>query len=89
MVVLGATEFNGSAVYISSKIIVEYFSTFLQGFEAFYYFCKGESIWRRPNADTLRFTYDPMTGNEIDWKQIYNENKHKFFDFDEELDKQF
>lgn len=89
MIRVGSYSYSGSVRYVSDTTIKDFFSGYSNGFEAFLYFCKGEFIYRSPNVDMVRFKYDPLTGCEIDWKEIYESNKKLFYDFSEELDKEF
>ena len=67
----------------TGKDIAELFNRYCDSFEGFFYFCKGESIWRAPNADMCRFDYDTKTGEKINWAKIYEENKHSLRDYSE------
>ena len=58
-------------------------------FKHFFYFCKGWNLLERPNCDMLRFNCDPKTGEVIDWSRIYEEHKHDFDGFSQELDAKF
>jgi hypothetical protein len=80
---------RGTTRYINSKYVVDFFSGYGDSFQAFVYFCLGKFIWRAPNADLIRFEYDPVTGEKINWLEIYELNKEEFKDFSEELDDMF
>jgi hypothetical protein len=87
--VVAVTQFDHDVIRLTEKSVVEFFSRYNSGFEAFFYFCKDEFVYRAPNASTIRFNYCPMTGQKINWKEIYETNKQKFRDYDSKLDKTF
>lgn len=85
--VLTDTRKRYSRIYENE--IVEFINGYCNPFEAFYYLCHGKFIWRCPNADIIRFDYEPYTGTKINWEKIYNDNKMKFSDYSEEKEREF
>lgn len=76
-----------SAVLLSVKNLIDTFNFYHDSFEGFYHFCKGEFIWKRPNADMKRFDYDPKTGVKINWEAVYEYGKTHIKDYSEKLEK--
>lgn len=71
-----AAIFNGSSIYyVSACDLPNEFNGFTDSYAGFEAFCNNNFVWRRPNADMLRFDYDPTTGEKINWDKVFEENK--------------
>ena len=84
---VSATIYNHSVVYLSEENLVETFNKYGESFQGFYFFCKNIHAWRSPNADMLRFEYCPLTGQKINWDNLYERNKNKLRGYSVELEK--
>ena len=69
-------EFKGYVQYLDPEGLCDVFNRYTKSCEGFEAFCRGEDIYRSPNDDLLRFIYDPMTGEEINWNMVFSENKN-------------
>lgn len=52
-----------------------FFSQYNKAEEAFTAFINDNFVWRAPNADMVKFKYDPFSGEKIDWEMIKTINK--------------
>lgn len=77
--VAAGQRFSSTRLF-TPQSLADLFNNYNKGKEGFISFCKGENVWRAPNADLVRFNYCPITGEEIDWELVLKEGLKYFKD---------
>ena len=77
---------SGGNILYTFEDLIDICNRYTGSFEAFFYICHHYFIWRAPNADFHEFKFDPMTGREIDWDNLYEAGKESIKDYSEKLE---